>query len=86
MTEHDHGHPHPQQVQQGPRQPSGDTILRTQKEEIDRINDNRIFLLSMISELEQGLNAAHVEIASLQERLEQYEASEAAAEAKPEEV
>lgn len=76
MDTHDHDHPHA--AAPAPRQVNPDSIIRTQTAELNRINDNRIFLLALIDDLQSDLNAAHVEIASLRERLEQHEAADAA--------
>lgn len=73
----DHSHDAaPAQAQPQGRQVNPESIIRTQGAELARVNDNRIFLLALIDDLQAELNAAHVEIASLKERLEQHESAD----------
>lgn len=74
MDTHDHGHEHPP-AQAGPRKARDESIIRNQTLELNRINDNRIYLLSIIDDLHEDLAATQMENASLKERLEQYEDS-----------
>lgn len=93
MTEgHDHPHEHAEPAADGeatpgrqPRQARVESIIRNQAGELARANDNRVVLLALIDDLQDDLNTALVEVASLRERLEQYEpagAPEAEAKAK----